>query len=53
MQWQASRVSGSTEKIRMTLDGEPVAVLPLWVAVYQEDENGLARYVFHNSKRLS
>ncbi|BDA43677.1 hypothetical protein COCOBI_04-6910 [Coccomyxa sp. Obi] len=43
MQWQASRVSGSTEKIMMTLDGEPVAVLPLWVAVYQEDENGLAR----------
>ncbi|CAL8468371.1 g7911 [Coccomyxa elongata] len=42
-QWQASKVSGSTEKIEMTLDGEPVAVLPLWVAVYQEVENGLAR----------
>lgn len=53
MQWQASKVSGSTEKIIMTLDGEEVAVLPLWVAVYQEVENGLARYVFRNSYHLS
>ncbi|KAK9914904.1 hypothetical protein WJX75_002108 [Coccomyxa subellipsoidea] len=43
MRWHSSRVSGSTEKIEMTLDGELVAVLPLWVAVYQEDDSGLAR----------
>lgn len=43
IRWHSSRVSGSTEKIEMTLDGELVAVLPLWVAVYQEDDSGLAR----------
>jgi len=46
--WLSSRVSGSTEKIKMTLDGERVAVLPLWVAVHQEVASGLARYTNNN-----
>ncbi len=41
--WRAMRLSGSTDKIEMTLEGERVSVLPLWVAVHQDREGGLAR----------
>ena len=43
MCWDAARASGSTEKMALTVEGEPVQALPLWVAVHQECEGGLAR----------
>ena len=42
-QWLAARSTGSTEKVVMTLEGDTVSVLPLWVAVHQSLEGGLAR----------
>ena len=41
--WLARRASGSTERVEMTLDGERVCVLPLWIAVHQDRTGGLAR----------
>ena len=42
-QWLAAKGTGNTEKVVMTLEGETVSVLPLWVAVHQSLEGGLAR----------
>lgn len=42
-QWLAAKSTGSTEKVVMALGGETVSVLPLWVAVHQSLEGGLAR----------
>jgi DNA-binding transcriptional LysR family regulator len=44
-EWDARRAAGSMERVEMTLEGEGVSVLPLWVAVHQEAEGGLARHV--------
>lgn len=42
--WLACRSSGSTEKVILNLpEGGVVSVLPLWVAVHQSLEGGLAR----------
>lgn len=42
--WDVARANGSTEKVALTVEGEPVLALPLWVAVHQEREGGLARW---------
>ena len=42
--WLACRSSGSTEKVILRLpEGRVVSVLPLWVAVHQSLDGGLAR----------
>ena len=46
MRWDAARALGSTEKVALTVEGEPVLALPLWVAVHQDSEGGLARCAF-------
>ncbi len=42
-QWLAARNTGSTKKVEMMLEGETVSVQPLWIAVHQSLEGGLAR----------
>ena len=46
-EWDARRASGSTERVQLTLEGEAVSVLPLWVAVHQERTAGLARWAIN------
>lgn len=42
--WLACKTTGSTDKVLMTLpEGDAVSVLPLWIAVHQSLEGGLAR----------